>query len=134
LELWAVQINSGLALRPRCCVETVAGCATAIDLNTIEAHVYSAQVTPLSSSEAWIEPQTRFAGRVQFFINPEKLCPLGLMKVPLCLQLCPALAHAAADVGKFFLQRATADEQLAFGPGAPASLAPAYDRPVTPRL
>jgi hypothetical protein len=29
----------------------------------------------------------------------------GLVKVPVCLQLAPALAHAAADPEKFFLQR-----------------------------
>jgi hypothetical protein len=113
----------------------VAGCAAAINLNMTEARVRSARMTSVSTSEIWIELQTGLAGRVQFFLNPEKLCPLGLVKVPLCLQLSPALAHAAAEVGKFFLQRATEDEQLAFGPGTPASLAPPCDRPLeAPRL
>jgi hypothetical protein len=112
-------------------------CGTTIDLNTIEAHPHRAHDTDLSIAKltngkgmSCVELQPRPAAQIQFFFNPEKLCPLGLVKVPLCLQLSPALVHAAADVGKFFLQRATADEQLAFAPGTPASLAPPCDRPL----
>lgn len=52
-------------------------------------------------------------------VSPEKLCPWGLVKVPVCLQLAPALAHAAADAGKPFLQRWAAAEHVAPAPAPP---------------